>query len=272
MLFKKNVPGKFSIKQGNLSITSDVIKYVLVMGFIAWLSFNGTEKLGYNWQWFRIPKYFFSFDGSEFLAGPLLRGFIITLHITEMSIVLSLAIGLFTALLRLSNSVSGRLLARLYLEIIRNTPLLVQLFFIYFVISPILDIGRLTSAVVALSLFEGAYISEIFRAGILSMHGGQWEAAYSLGINRFHTYRIIILPQVLRRVLPSLTNQVISLIKDSALVSTIAIYDLTMEGRVIIAETYLTFEIWFTIAFIYLLLTASLSLSVNMMEKRLINN
>ena len=272
MLFKKDILRKVSITQSNLSITSDVFKYVLVMGFIAWLSYNGTEKLGYNWQWFRIPKYFFSHEGGEFLAGPLLRGFIITLQITGISILLSLAIGLFTSLLRLSNSVSGRILARFYLEIIRNTPLLVQLFFIYFVISPILGIDRFTSAVVALSLFEGAYISEIFRAGILSIHRGQWEAAYSLGFSRFHTYRIIILPQVLKRTLPPLTNQVISLIKDSALVSTIAIYDLTMEGRVIIAETYLTFEIWFTIAFIYLVLTASLSLSVNMMEKRLINN
>lgn len=260
------------MKRDNLSITYDVLKYILVMGFIAWLSFSGTEKLGYNWQWFQIPKYFFSIEEGEFLAGPLLRGLVITLRVTVISILFSLVIGLITALLRLSNSLSGRLLARFYLEIIRNTPLLVQLFFIYFVMSPILDISRFASAVIALSLFEGAYISEVFRSGILSIHKGQWEAAHSLGISRFHTYKNIILPQVFRRTLPPLINQVVSLIKDSALVSTIAIYDLTMEGQVIIAETYLTFEIWFTIAFIYLVLTASLSLSVSMMEKRLTNN
>jgi len=272
MIFNKMTPNKSFKKHVYLSTGFDIIKFTFVMGLLTWLSLRGTEKLGYNWQWFQIPGYFYSFEGERFISGPLLRGLITTLHITGISIAFSLAIGLITALLRLSESLSGRLLARFYLEIIRNTPLLVQLFFIYFVMSPILDIGPFTSAVIALSLFEGAYISEIFRAGILSIHKGQWEAAYSLGISRFHAYRKIILPQTLRRILPSLTNQVISLIKDSALVSTIAIYDLTMEGRVIIAETYLTFEIWFTIALVYLILTASLSLSVNMMEKRLITD
>jgi polar amino acid transport system permease protein len=155
------------------------------------------------------------------------------------------------------------------LELIRNTPLLVQLFFIYFVLSPGLDISRFASAVLSLSLFEGAYASEIFRAGIVSIHRGQWEAAYSLGLTTFHTYRCIILPQAIRRVLPPLTSQAISLVKDSALVSTIAVYDLTMQGRAIIAETYLTFELWFTIAAIYLLITVSLSTVVNIMENRL---
>ncbi|MBN2418714.1 MAG: amino acid ABC transporter permease, partial [Deltaproteobacteria bacterium] len=177
--------------------------------------------------------------------------------------------GLAAALLRLSNSLSGKSLSFLYVEVIRNTPLLIQLFFIYFVISPILDINRFASAVIALSLFEGAYMSEIFRSGILSIDKGQWEAAYSLGMKTFHIYLKIILPQAVRRILPPLTSQAVSLIKDSALVSTIAIYDLTMEGRIIISETYLTFEIWFTIALIYLLLTVSISLFVKKMETRL---
>ena len=272
MFIKNNSPANRRWKLRRLSIATDIFKYIAVMGFIAWLTYNGTERLGYNWQWFQIPKYFFSAEKGGLFAGPLLRGLIVTLHITGISILFSLAAGLITALLRLSKSISGRMIARLYLEIIRNTPLLVQLFFIYFVISPILDINRFTSAVIALSLFEGAYISEVFRSGIISIHKGQWEAAYSLGMGRFDTYVNIILPQAVRRILPPLTNQIISLIKDSALVSTIAIYDLTMEGRVIIAETYLTFEIWFTIALIYLIITISLSLSVNMMEKRLLNN
>jgi polar amino acid transport system permease protein len=193
----------------------------------------------------------------------------VTLRITSVSLVLAFVLGLVTALFRLSNAFLARALARAYLECIRNTPLLVQLFFIYFVISPVFDISRFASAVLALSLFEGAYTSEIFRAGIVSIQRGQWEAAYSLGLTTFHTYRYIILPQAIRRVLPPLTNQAISLAKDSALVSTIAIYDLTMQGRAVIAETYLTFELWFTIAAIYLLLTLSLSLVVNRMEKRI---
>jgi polar amino acid transport system permease protein len=163
----------------------------------------------------------------------------------------------------------ARALARGYIELIRNTPLLVQLFFIYFVLGPILDIDRFTAAVLALSLFEGAYASEIFRAGIVSIPTGQWEAAFSIGLGRYLTYRHIVLPQAIRWVLPPLTGQAISLIKDSALVSTIAVYDLTMRGQAIIAETFLTFEIWFSVAAVYLLITTSLSLTVNIMENRL---
>jgi polar amino acid transport system permease protein len=155
-----------------------------------------------------------------------------------------------------------------YLEVIRNTPLLVQLFFIYFVLAPVFDISAFTSAVLALSLFEGAYASEIFRAGIVSIHRGQWEAAFSIGLNTSQTYRLIILPQAIRRILPPLTSQAVSLIKDSALVSTIAIYDLTMRGQVIIAETFLVFEIWFTIAAMYLFITLILSLAVFYMDRR----
>ncbi len=156
-----------------------------------------------------------------------------------------------------------------YLEIIRNTPLLVQLFLIYFVLSPIFNISGFASAVLTLSLFEGAYASEIFRAGIVSIHREQWEAAFSIGLNTYQTYRLIILPQALRRILPPLTSQAVSLIKDSALVSTIAIYDLTMRGQIIIAETFLVFEIWFTVAAIYLTITLVLSTAVFYMEKRL---
>jgi len=247
----------------------DVIKFLLVIAALTWLMARGTERLGYNWQWYRVPHFIFSFENGDFVAGPLLHGLMVTLRITAVSLVLSFALGLATSLFRLSNAFVARGLARGYLECIRNTPLLVQLFFIYFVISPVFDISRFASAVLALSLFEGAYTSEIFRAGIVSIQRGQWEAAYSLGLTTFHTYRYIILPQAIRRVLPPLTNQAISLVKDSALVSTIAIYDLTMQGRAIIAETYLTFEIWFTIAAIYLLITVSLSVVVNTMEKRI---
>jgi polar amino acid transport system permease protein len=172
-------------------------------------------------------------------------------------------------LFRLSHSFTARALARGYLELIRNTPLLIQLFFIYFVLAPVVNMDAFTSAVLALSLFEGAYASEILRAGIVSIHKGQWEAAYSLGISTYHSYRYIILPQAFRRILPPLTSQGISLIKDSALVSTIAIYDLTMQGQAIVAETFLTFEIWFTVATIYLVITVSLSLLVQVMETKM---
>ena len=247
----------------------DGLKYLVVVAAFAWFMANGIRQLGYNWQWYRVPQYIFTSAGNQLLPGPLIQGLLITIRITAISLVLAFMFGLTSALMRLSRSFLARTIARGYLEIIRNTPLLVQLFFIYFVLAPVLDIGGFASAVLALSLFEGAYASEIFRAGIVSIQRQQWEAAFSIGLNSYQTYRLIILPQALRRILPPLTSQAVSLIKDSALVSTIAIYDLTMRGQTIIAETFLVFEIWFTVAAIYLIMTLILSASVFYMEKRL---
>ncbi len=246
----------------------DVTKFLMVVAVLIWVMARGTQQLGYNWQWYQIPKYIFQFQDGEFSFGPLMFGLSMTFRITAWGLVLSMTIGLVTALLRLSDSFFARIVARGYLELIRNTPLLVQIFFLYFVLAPIFGFSRFFAGVLALSLFEGAYASEIFRAGIVSIHKGQWEASHSLGLNIFDTYRCIILPQAIRRILPPLTSQAISLIKDSALVSTIAIYDLTMEGRAVIAETFLTFEIWFTIAFMYLIITITLSIVVNVLENR----
>ena len=247
----------------------DIIKYLIVVTAISWFMINGTRQLGYNWQWYRVPQYLIASTDGQMSAGPLVQGLLITIRITAISLVLAFIFGLTSALMRLSHSFLARTVARGYLEIIRNTPLLVQLFFIYFVLSPVLGISGFASAVLALSLFEGAYASEIFRAGIVSIQRHQWEAAFSIGLNTYQTYRLIILPQALRRILPPLTSQAISLIKDSALVSTIAIYDLTMRGQTIIAETFLVFEIWFTVAAIYLSITILLSFTVMYMEKRL---
>jgi len=134
---------------------------------------------------------------------------------------------------------------------------------------PILGIDRFFAAVLALSLFEGAYVSEIIRSGIISIQRGQWEAAFSIGLNRWSTYRLIILPQALRRILPPLTNQAISLIKDSSLVSVIAIYDLTMQAQALISETFLTFELWFVVALMYLMITMILSCCVTLLENKM---
>jgi polar amino acid transport system permease protein len=253
----------------NPSPLVDVFKYLAVILAVIWLISAGTESLGYYWQWYRVPRYIFTFEDGHLAAGPLIQGLMVTFQISGISLLLSFAFGLTAALFRLSDSRAARFLARCYLEIIRNTPLMVQLFFIYFVLGPVLGIDRFFSAVLALSLFEGAYASEIFRAGIVSIQKGQWEAAYSLGLSRFDTYRCIIMPQAIRRILPPLTSQGISLIKDSALVSIIAVYDLTMQGQVIISETFLTFELWFTIAAIYLAVTVTLSVLVNFLEDHL---
>lgn len=246
----------------------DLALFALTLAGLVWLVLRGEERLGYSWHWRQIPGYFLKIVDGQWIVGPLIKGLGVTLEIVAYSMVLAGMIGLCTALLRLSGSRVGRGMARVYLESVRNTPLLVQIFFLYFVMAPIFDIGRTATAVLALSLFEGAYASEVFRAGIESIGRGQWEAAHSLGLSRSHTYRYIILPQALRRILPPLTSQAVSLVKDSALVSTIAVYDLTMEGRAIIAETFLSFEIWFTVAAVYLALTLSLSALAGSVERR----
>ncbi|THB79048.1 MAG: amino acid ABC transporter permease [Desulfobulbaceae bacterium] len=247
----------------------DILQFIALVLILAKLAAGSIENLGYNWQWYRIPSFILTTTDEGMGAGPLLQGLGITIKISAVSMVFALLLGLTVALFRLSHSPVARLIARIYLETSRNTPLLIQLFFIYFVLGPVLGLERFTSAVLALSLFEGAYISEIFRSGILSVSTGQKEAAASIGLNRFYTYRFIILPQAIRTILPPLTSQAISLIKDSALVSTIAIYDLTMQAQSLISETYLTFEIWFTVALLYLVITITLSLFVTNLEKRL---
>lgn len=246
----------------------DIIIYIFVMTGIIYVILRGASEQGYHWQWYRVPQYIFSVEDGIFTLGPLLQGLKITLYITWISMILTYIIGLVTALLRLSDSIVGRFVARIYLEVARNTPLIVQLFFVYFVIAPVLGIDRLFAAILALSLFEGAYASEIYRSGIVSLPKGQWEAAHSLGLTGFDTYRKVILPQAIRRVLPPLTSQTISLIKDSSLVSVIAVYEMTMQANALVAETFLTFELYFTIAGIYLVITVFLSQVVALLERR----
>jgi len=249
--------------------SADLIKFLIVIIALVWFASHGSVQSDYNWQWGRVVQYLFAYEDGQLHSGPLIKGIMLTLQICSVSMILAFIFGLLAAVMRLSDSSMARFLARSYLELIRNTPLLVQIFFIYFVLGPILYIDRFFAAVLALSLFEGAYISEIVRAGIVAVPRDQWEAAYSLGLNRYHTYRRIIIPQALRRILPPLVSQSVSLIKDSALVSTIAVYELTMQGQVIISKTFLTFEVWFTIAALYLMVTLTLTTLAGMLENHL---
>jgi polar amino acid transport system permease protein len=249
--------------------SADLIKFLLVIIALVWFASRSSVQSDYNWQWGRVVQYLFVYEDGRLHSGPLIKGIELTLQICAVSMILAFLLGLLCAVMRLSDSKIARFGARSYLELIRNTPLLVQIFFIYFVLGPILDIDRFFAAVLALSLFEGAYISEIVRAGIVAIPQDQWEAAYSLGLNRYHTYRHIIIPQALRRILPPLVSQSVSLIKDSALVSMIAVYELTMQGQVIISKTFLTFEVWFTIAALYLMITLTLTTLAGMLEKYL---
>jgi polar amino acid transport system permease protein len=244
------------------------VKPFLFIFVIVLILIIGYRNLEYNWQWYRVKPYLFIFENGRFINGALLEGLWVTLKISFLGLFLSLFLGILSALARLSASPVLRLMAWTYVETIRNTPLLIQIFVMYFVISPVLDISAFLSAVIALSLFEGAYSSEIIRSGVVNVPRGQYEAAQSLGLSVFATYIKVIVPQMLRQTLPMLAGQSVSLIKDSSLVSTIAIADLTHQGQKIVSETFLSFEIWFTVAFCYLFITAGLSYIIRRVEHR----
>jgi len=252
-----------------LAVLNDWLLFLLMSGGLVWLGLRGAEGLGYNWQWYQVPRALMTSHDGALSPGPLLQGLFVTLKLTAWSFAGAFAVGLTTALLRLSGSWSGRVLARCYLELVRNTPLLIQLFFLYFVLSPVLNMDAFATAVLGLSLFEGAYVSEILRAGVRSVDPGQWDAARSLGMGHARTYVSVILPQALRRVLPPLAGQGVSLIKDSSLASVIAIGELTLRGQNIVSETFLSFEIWFTVAAIYWIITTTLSGAADALERRL---
>ena len=246
----------------------DTLQFAVFTGAVLWLTVSGAMSMGYNWQWYRIPRFIYRVVDGELIWGPLMKGLVVTLEITACSVVITLAIGLVTALLRLSNSFSGRIVSKIYLEGVRNTPLLIQIYLFYFVLGPIIGLDRFWVGVACLSVFEGAFACEVIRAGILSVPRGQWEAGDSIGLSRGQGYLYVILPQAAPLMLPPLTGLIISLIKNSAIVSVIAVFDLTTEGRNIIADTFLSFEIWITVAAIYLVLTITLSVFVGYLEHR----
>ena len=215
--------------------------------------------------------------------GLLTLGLFITLKLSVFSVFFGIIIGLFTGLFRISSNMILKWWARVYIEVIRGTPLLVQIFIVYFcfgtAINELLarygpnfglnfEINRFWFGVAALSLFAGAYVAEIFRAGIASIHKGQMEAARSLGMGYVQAMSHVILPQAFKRILPPLAGQFISLIKDSSLVSVVAITDLSKAAREVITVTFATFEVWLTVALLYFVLTFTLSMAVNYLERR----
>jgi polar amino acid transport system permease protein len=201
--------------------------------------------------------------------GPLLTGLYVTLKISIISIVFAIIIGITAGIARISSNPVLKKLSITYIELIRGTPLLVQIFIFYFFIGTVLGLNRMTAGIAALAVFAGAYLAEIVRAGIQSIHKGQMEAARSLGMNYYQAMRYVILPQALKRTLPPMAGQFISLIKDSSLVSVIAITDLTKAGREVVTNTFSPFEVWFTVALMYLVLTSTLSYLVQRLEWRL---
>jgi polar amino acid transport system permease protein len=253
--------------------------------------------MGYNWQWHVIPQYIIRYDleSQQWVSSLLLHGLFATFRLSVWATILAIGIGSIMGLFRLSGRPFFRMVSRSYVELVRNLPPLVLIFiFYYFISSQILSqfdidtwvrsqsdtwqqvvsfllapprhLTAFLSGMVTLALLEGAYITEIVRAGIESVDRGQREAAYAQGFTRRQTMRHIIFPQALPQILPPLTGQLISTIKDSAIVSVISIQELTFQGLELMSATYLTFEIWITITVMYLVLTLACSLGVQYIE------
>ena len=196
-------------------------------------------------------------------------GIIVTFEVTFFSIALALIIGLITGLGRISRNKIANAIASTYIEVIRGIPLLVQLFYIYYALGRFVRVPDMVAAVIAMSVCYGAYMGEVFRAGIESIDKGQTEAARSLGFNRTQTMFYVILPQAWRTILPPVGNEFIALLKDTSLVSILAVADLLRRGREFAAESFAYFETYTVIALIYLMITLLLSKLVSVMEDRL---
>ncbi len=277
----------------------DWLTVTLLLGAAGFLTFRVTVTLDYNWNWSLIPQYLFRYDQEEgrWVSNYLVAGLLTTLRLSIWSGILASILGLIVAMARISPSLFLQLISRTYIELMRNLPPLVIIFIFYFFIAdqflPLFDIDAFYanrpekiqklitflfadkaslvaffSALVTLAVFESAYFAEIFRAGIQSISKHQWEAASAIGLNRSRTLYLIIFPQAIRRVMPPFAGQVISLIKDSAIVSVISIQELTYQGTQLMASTYMTIEVWITIAIMYIILTFPCSLFVSWLEQK----
>jgi polar amino acid transport system permease protein len=263
------------------------------------LVYRLSSGLDYQWDWSAMPRYFLYRDPGTgtWSSGALLSGLITTLKLSLWAIVFGTALGTGVGLCRVGRRLFGRLVGAGFVGLIRNLPPIILVFVLYFFMGdqimravgldrqiqtwpePVIALvsalfapphllSSFLSGVVALALLEGAYIAEIVRSGIQSVERGQWEASAALGLSRFQQMRHVVFPQAMRVILPPLAGQFISTIKDSAIVSVVSIQELTFQGMEVMSATYLTFEIWITIAAIYFLVAFGLSMCVQRLEAR----
>lgn len=289
-------------KLKRLTILDVIIALFIIMAG-AYLAYRVKVGLNYKWDWAAIPQFLIhkNPDTHRWEPNLLLQGLVTTLRLSLWATLLATLMGTVAGFFRISTSLFKRMLGRTFVELIRNTPPLVLIFIFYFFVGdqimPLLGVDNFIrraspstqkvitfcfappqnltaflAAMLTVAIFEAAYIAEIVRAGIQSIEKGQFEASKALGMTWWQEMRYIILPQTIVRILPSLANQFISTIKDSAIVSVISIQELTFQGMQLMAATYLTFECWITITGLYLVLTLSLSLAVARLEDYLRKN
>ncbi|WP_213763554.1 amino acid ABC transporter permease [Caballeronia sp. dw_19] len=273
-----------------------LILVVLACGF---LFYRVSITLRYHWNWRGLLPYIFFYDqkAHHWVANLLLNGFITTIRMSIWSSILAAVVGVVIAYLQISRILLLRLLGRSYVELIRNIPALVFIFIFYFFISnqivsalgadgaaaPITGwvampfavlfgpqqlLPNFISGVLCLGLLEAAYVAEIVRAGIESVPKGQWQAGKALGLRPSLIMRHLVLPQAIRKVLPPLASQFITLIKSSSIVSLISIQELTFNGSELASSSGLVFESWITVACLYFILCFSLSLLFRHFEAR----
>lgn len=200
----------------------------------------------------------------------LLEGAQLSLLVSALSVAFGISLGILIATARLSKVWPLRALAGAYVAFLRGTPIIVQIFIVHFGLSELgLTLPALVSGIVALSLNSGAYMGEVFRGGIQSIDIGQTQAGLSLGLTNFQVFRYIVFPQAFRRVIPSMGNEMITLTKDSSLVSFIAITELTYKATLIASRTYEYFTMYIGIAIVYFAITYTLSVLLGMLERRL---
>ena len=263
----------------------------------AWFLYRANAHVSYHWNWSVLPQYIYRFDATSarWVPGLITQGLITTLRLSLWATVLAFVFGTVMGLLRTGRSRFGKMIGWGYVELIRNIPVLVWIFIFYYFISDQLvqalqledflrnapdavqnavsfliakpsQISVYLSGIVALAVYEGAYVTEIIRAGIQSVDRGQWEASAALGFTRMQQMKHVVLPQAFRTILPPLAGQFISTIKDSAIVSVISIQELTFQGMELMAATFMTFEVWITILVLYLILCLFCSLSIARLE------
>ncbi|MDX9800372.1 MAG: amino acid ABC transporter permease [Spirochaetia bacterium] len=277
-------------KKRHLTLLDFVLSAVILL-LAVFVFYRIKIGLNYKWSWGVICQYLFRIDDATGRAVPglIVKGFLITIKLAVWSTITAIIIGVFMGIIRSGGGLASRLAGLFYIQLIRNIPPLVLVFiFYYFFGSFIIELTGIDqivynspenvkkivsflfaepsrfpvfiSAVITMGVYEGAYITEIVRAGIISVGKGQWEAGKALGMKRTAILEFIVLPQAIRYILPPLSGQFISAIKDSAIVSVISVQELTFQGLEIMASTYLTFEIWIVITFLYFILTFSCSL------------
>lgn len=201
-----------------------------------------------------------------------IQGVPVTFQCTIFAIIGAVIIGTLTGLGSVSKHNIINMISGVYVELIRGIPLLVQLIFIYYALGRFFHLSGINAAIISLAICFGAYMGEIVRAGIQAIPKGQMEAAISLGLSRYQAFRYVILPQTLKVVLPAVGNEFISMLKDSSLVSVIALSDILRRGKEYISRTFLSLETMLVVALIYLIITLILSRLVGKLEERMNDN